>query len=59
MKTPLSLVLAMASTFAFAQQSGIGAVKVDPNPARGGTGSEDHDFCRRRGAGLLRHGGAF
>ena len=36
MKTPLSLVLAMASTFAFAQQSGIGAVKVDPNPVRAG-----------------------
>ncbi len=36
MKTPLSLILAMASTFVFAQQSGIGAVKADPNPARAG-----------------------
>ncbi len=36
MKTPLSIVLAMASTFAFAQQSGIGAVKADPNPVRAG-----------------------
>jgi hypothetical protein len=36
MKTPLSLVLAMASTFVFAQQSGIGAVKVDPNPCAPG-----------------------
>jgi hypothetical protein len=36
MKTPLSIVLAMASTFAFAQQSGIGSVKADPNPVRAG-----------------------
>lgn len=36
MKTPLSLVLAMASTCIFAQQSGIGAVTVAPNPVRAG-----------------------
>lgn len=36
MKTPLSLAFAMASTLAFAQQSGIGAIKVDPNPVRAG-----------------------
>jgi hypothetical protein len=36
MKYRLSLALAFASTLAFAQQSGIGAVTVDPSPARAG-----------------------
>lgn len=36
MKLQLSLILGLASTLAFAQQSGIGAVKVEPNPAKAG-----------------------
>lgn len=36
MKLQLSLVLGMASALAFAQQSGIGAVKIEPNPAKAG-----------------------
>ena len=36
MKYGLSLALTLASTLAFAQQGGIGAVKVDPSPARAG-----------------------
>jgi len=36
MKYKLSFVLTLASTLAFAQQGSIGAVKVDPNPARAG-----------------------
>lgn len=36
MKYPLSLALCLASTLACAQQGGIGAVKIEPNPARAG-----------------------
>lgn len=36
MKFQMSLVLTLASTLAFAQQGGIGAVKVEPSPARAG-----------------------
>lgn len=36
MKLQLSLVLGLVSTLAFAQQSGIGTVKVEPNPAKAG-----------------------
>jgi len=36
MKLPLTLVLTFASVLAFAQQSGIGTVTVQPNPARAG-----------------------
>lgn len=36
MKFKPSLVLSLASTLAFAQSGGIGAVKLDPNPARAG-----------------------
>ena len=36
MKHKLSLILGLASTLAFAQQGGIGTVKVEPNPARAG-----------------------
>ena len=36
MKYALSLVLTMVSSLAFAQQGSIGAVKVDPSPARAG-----------------------
>ena len=36
MKYQLSFVLSLVSTLAFAQQGSIGAVKIDPNPARAG-----------------------
>ncbi len=36
MKHSLGFVLTLASTLAFAQQGGIGAVKLDPNPVRAG-----------------------
>ena len=36
MKFQLSLFLGLASSLAFAQQGGIGAVKVEPNPAKAG-----------------------
>ena len=36
MKHRLGCVLALASSLAFAQQGGIGAVKLDPNPVRAG-----------------------
>ena len=36
MKYKPSLILGLASTLAFAQQGGIGTVKVEPNPARAG-----------------------
>lgn len=36
MKYKLSFLLSLASTLAFAQQGSIGAVKIDPNPARAG-----------------------
>lgn len=36
MKYPLSTVLSLVSSLVFAQQGGIGAVKVDPSPARAG-----------------------
>lgn len=36
MKFQLSFVLGLASTLAFAQQGGIGSVKIEPNPAKAG-----------------------
>ena len=36
MKFQLSLLFGLVSTLAFAQQGGIGAVKVEPNPAKAG-----------------------
>jgi hypothetical protein len=36
MKYALGFSLALAATFAFAQQGGIGAIKVEPSPARAG-----------------------
>jgi hypothetical protein len=36
MKCHLGFLLSLASTLAFAQQGGIGAVKVEPNPAKAG-----------------------
>lgn len=36
MKHKFSFVLTLASTLAFAQQGGIGALKLDPNPVRAG-----------------------
>ncbi|MBI5108410.1 MAG: hypothetical protein HZA62_06645 [Rhodocyclales bacterium] len=36
MKYPVGLLFGLASTLAFAQQGGIGAVKVEPNPAKAG-----------------------
>jgi len=36
MKYPFSLIALLASGFAFAQQGGIGAVKIEPNPVRAG-----------------------
>ncbi len=36
MKYPLSLLFGLVSTLAAAQQGGIGAVKIEPNPAKAG-----------------------
>ena len=36
MKYQLSLLLGLVSSLAFAQQGGIGAVKIEPNPAKAG-----------------------